>query len=294
MWNLLRSDSAGTHLLGGWESASSNNLAAAPLFPAWGNFTNAGSSSVAEERFAEFFSERYDVLDAVEAEARSLPTDFAATVASLVVRLDVSSWTPLISSAREREGEGNDFGHARGLRRLVKKLDQYERAVPEACAFVVAYRDPATSAERLEGLLRAYEPASVRGADIEDELMTKRELAFPLLCREFRRMCLADAASTGGRDEGEYGEAEVHYGYSGAWCVQLALADLISRTGDYRALSFLAEALSKSKHTLSRRNSWAIGIVKCIASFEVTYGFLNDCMYDLLGISTTEILRPPD
>ena len=123
--------------------------------------------------------------------------------------------------------------------------------------------------------------------------MTKRELAFPFLCREFRRMCLADAESTGNRDKDHYGEAEEHYGYSGAWYVQLELADLISQTGDYRALSFLAEALLKSQHTLSNHNSWAIGIVKCVASFEVTYRFLNECMSDLVGISATEILQPP-
>ena len=128
-----------THLMGGWESASSNKPVAVGHVPALGNFRSAGSSSVVEEKFAEFFGERNDVLHAVEAEAKSLPTGLAATVASLVLRLDVSSWTPLISSAREREREGNDFGHARGLRRLVKKLDQYERAVPEARAFVAAW-----------------------------------------------------------------------------------------------------------------------------------------------------------
>jgi hypothetical protein len=246
-----------------------------------------------EEEFAEFFGERRDVLHAVEAEAKSLPMGLAATVASLVLRLDVSSWTPLIS-AREREREGNDFGHASGLRRLVKKLDQYEHAVPEARAFVAACLDPATSAERLESLLRTYESASGTRADIRAELMTKRDLAFPLLCREFRRMCLADAEHTGNRDEDHYGEAEEHYGYNGAWYVQLELANLISQTGDCRALSFLAEALLKSQRTLSNHNSWAIGIVKCVASFGVTYRFLNECMSDFVGISATEILRPPD
>jgi len=281
-----------THLMGGWESAGGNEMIAVRHVPAWGTFASGGSSSVEEERFAEFFAERNDVLYAVEAEAKSIPGPLAATVASLVLRLDVSSWTPLISAARARETERDDFGHGSGLRRLITKLDQYERAVPEARAFVAACRDPATSAERLASLLSAYEASSGSKADIRAELMASREPAFPILCREFRRMYLADPESTGNRDVDHYGEAEEHYGYSGAWYVQLELADLISQTGDYRALAFLAEALLKSRHRLSNHNSWAIGMVKCVASFKVSNRCLNECMSNLTGINATEILRP--
>ena len=283
-----------TYLTGGWESAWTNELMAVRHLPAWGSFGNVGSSSVEEEQFAEFFAIRSDVIHAVESEAETAQASLAAAVASLVLRLDVSLWTPMISSAIDRERKDDGFGHARALRRLIAKLDQYERAVPEARAFVAAARDPATSSNSLDTRLSAYEAACGSEAGIKAGLRAVREPAFALLCREFRRMCLAHAQNTVNRDVDHYGEAEEHYGYNGEWYVQLELADLISQTGDYRALSFLAEALLRSQQPLSNHNSWAIGIVNCVASFKVSHRFLNECMSDLVGISATKILRPRD
>ena len=94
--------------------------------------------------------------------------------------------------------------------------------------------------------------------------------------------------------EGEihYGEEEEDYGYAGAWYVQLALASLMSKSGDFQNLPFFVEALLLNRGELSYQNSWATGMARCLRQYRVPIRVIDECMRKVIGISGSYLLYP--
>jgi hypothetical protein len=232
-----------------------------------------------EGEFESYFSERPDVIAEVEKEAASSSKELKMKVASLIVRLEVNMWTPLLDTEGDNE-------HTRALKRLIRCLEKYEYDSPEANAFVASCRDSSTPGKRKYELLDDYEHTIGDSSKVEDALIQLGDSALPLICTQFRRMCLRNA-------EGEfhYGEEE-DYGYSGAWYVKLALASLMSKSGDFRTLPFFVEALLLNRGKLSYHNSWATGMARCLRQYRVPIRVIDECMRKVIGISGSYLLYP--
>jgi len=107
---------------------------------------------------------------------------------------------------------------------------------------------------QLQELLSAYKQAAGSIDTITRELERNCLEGSNLLCLQFRRMCFADA---NWRHRG-YSDADDDYGFNGAWYVQLWLAEILCKTGDERALPFVAEGLVGRPHALSNDNGWGL------------------------------------